>query len=147
MAEPAQASHWLLVLGSNNNAQSVLAQARAALNELGAVVGSSRTVEGADIVGGQQRYLNQLVELHMEADLEAVRVAAKRIERQHGRSPLRMASGICDLDIDVLASLDGDRVKMWLTDKPQRIPAVQQLLNERFAVKPEGFEPLAVGSP
>jgi len=137
MAELASASRWLLVLGSNTNADHVLAQARAALREIGMVVGCSRAVEGADIGGSQQRYLNQLVELHMEADVDAVRAAAKRIERQHGRSPQRMAEGICDLDIDVVALLDGDRVKTWLADKPQRIPAVQQLLGERFADEPQ----------
>lgn len=146
MPESAAVSRWLLVLGSNANARSVLAQARVALNALGEIVGSSRTVEGADVGGGEQPYLNQLVELQMDADVDAVRAATKLIEGQHGRSPQRMANGICDLDIDVVALLDGKHVKTWLADKPRQIPAVQQLLSERFGAETQTLESLGTDS-
>ncbi len=139
MLELAGVTRWLLVLGSNANAHSLLALARADLSALGEMVNSSRSIEGADIGGGQQPYLNQLVELQMDADVDAVRAAAKRIELQHGRSPLRMASGICDLDIDVVAQLDGAGLT-WIADKPCRIPAVQQLLRERLGDPLPGTE-------
>ncbi len=134
MAESSAPSRWLLVLGSNANAETLLARARADLSTLGEIVGSSRTVEGADIGGGEQPYLNQLVELQMDAEVEAIRAAVKRIETGLGRSAQRMASGICDLDIDVVARLDSAELT-WLADKPRRIPAVQQLLSERFGVE------------
>lgn len=123
---------WLLVLGSNVDAERRLDAARRGLEALGLVVDSSRVLAGEDIAGGSRTYLNQLVQLRSAIEPVALGAALKRIEADQGRSPLRMREGLCDLDLDLLARLDDAGRPHWLADKPLRIPAVRELLGERF---------------
>jgi 2-amino-4-hydroxy-6-hydroxymethyldihydropteridine diphosphokinase len=128
MTEPA-ATGWLLVLGSNRaDAAARLEAARAALAALGSIERCSPPLDGADIGGRGPRYLNQLLRLRSALPEAALRAALKGIEQAQGRSAARLADGLCDLDIDLLARLDGERVAAWLADKPLRVPAVAAAL-------------------
>lgn len=131
MPEP-ETVDWLLVLGSNADAERRLDAARHALADLGDMLEFSRVLAGADIAGGGRGYLNQLVALRCTLDPAGLGAALKRIEAEQGRSPERMAAGLCDLDLDLLARLDQGGRPHWLADKPLRIPAVRELLAERF---------------
>jgi 2-amino-4-hydroxy-6-hydroxymethyldihydropteridine diphosphokinase len=128
MAEPARC--WLLVLGSNAaDAGARLDAALAMLGGLGEIERVSPQVDGDDIAARGPRYLNQLVMLRAALEASALREASKRIEQAQGRHPQRLQAGICDLDIDVLASIDGDGAAHWLADKPLGIPAVRATLD------------------
>jgi 2-amino-4-hydroxy-6-hydroxymethyldihydropteridine diphosphokinase len=117
-------SRWLLVLGSN--AADAPDRLDAALAALGpALRRTSARIDGEDIAGRGPRYLNQLVEVLADDDVDALRAWCKRIERAHGRGSTDAA--VCALDIDVLGRLQGDAVQV-VDDKPLAIPAVRSLL-------------------
>jgi len=131
MPEPVTVD-WLLVLGSNVDAERRLDAACRGLESLGSVVHCSRAVAGEDVAGEGGIYLNQLVQLRAALEADGLAAELKRIEAGQGRSPARMGVGLCDLDLDLLARLDQDGRLHWLADKPLRIPAVRELLVERF---------------
>ncbi len=132
MPESVSTTHWLLVLGSNVDASGRLRAARAALSQLGEVIGVSDERASADVAGGRLSYLNQLLELRGDLDADRLRAALKSIEAAQGRSAERMSKGLCDLDIDLLGRLDDQGEVHWLASKPRCIPAVQALLQARF---------------
>lgn len=121
-------AQWWLVLGSNAGGEDRFEAARRELAGLGEVVAVSREALGEDIGGGERPYRNQLLSLRCGLDEAALVAALKAIERRCGRSPARMAQGICDLDLDLLARLDRDSDPQWRSDKPLRIPAVRALV-------------------
>jgi 2-amino-4-hydroxy-6-hydroxymethyldihydropteridine diphosphokinase len=125
-------TQWLLVLGSNADADAQLDRALAALADMGEIVATSERLAGEDVSGGARVYLNQLVELRMRGDAADLVQLLKAVEREQGRNAERMASGLCDLDIDLLARLDDVGQPQWLAQKPRQIPAVQTLLIARF---------------
>ncbi len=128
----ASGARWLLVLGSNTDAESQLNCALTRLADIGSIVAKSERLAGQDISGGAHVYLNQLVELRMQGDANQLVHMLKAIERTLGRSSERMALGLCDLDIDLLARLDDADAPRWLAEKPRQIPAVKALLMKRF---------------
>ena len=128
----ASGARWLLVLGSNVDADVQLDRALIAIAEKGSIIAASERLAGADIGGGATVYLNQLVELGIPCDVNQLAPMLKSIERALGRSAERMALGLCELDIDLLARLDEGGAPHWLADKPRQIPAVKTLLIKRF---------------
>jgi len=130
--DDSRAVRWLLVLGSNVDAEEQLDAALVALDHVGNVIERSSRLAGADVGGGERAYLNQLVELMADVDTD-LRPALKAIEHARGRCAERMARGLCDLDIDLLARLDERDAPQWLAEKPRQIPAVAELLRQRFA--------------
>ena len=123
---------WLLALGSNHAPEQRLADARAALAALGEVVETSAIAAGDDISGRGARYLNQWLVLASGLDEADLAQRFKAIERDAGRTLERQAQGRCDLDIDLLARLDGDGMPAWRARKPLAIPALRGLLEARF---------------
>jgi len=130
MAEPALV-RWLLVLGSNaDDAGGRLDAAIAAIGRLGTIEQASRRVDGDDVGGRGPRYLNQLLRMSTVLDEQTLRAALKQIEAGQGRSEARLAQGICDLDVDLLAWIGSDDRPEFVADKPLAIPAVRLLLRE-----------------
>ncbi len=130
MAESAAATGWLLALGSNApDAAGRLDAAVDALAALGCVRRCSSRATGRDVSARGPRYLNQLVRVDSLLGRDALIAALKTIEREQGRTD-RRDDGVCALDIDLLAALDGDGDAVWHDHKPLRIPAVRKLLSE-----------------
>lgn len=130
MAEPTIAPRWLLVLGSNrDDAGLMLDRAVQAIDALGTIERRSTRIDGDDIAARGPRYLNQVLLLRADGAADRVRAELKCIEQALGRDSARLAAGLCDIDIDLLARIDGDAID-WLTDKPLRIPAVATVLRE-----------------
>jgi 2-amino-4-hydroxy-6-hydroxymethyldihydropteridine diphosphokinase len=116
---------WLLVLGSNvDDAGPVLDAALQALAALGRLLRCSPRTQGDDIARHGPAYLNQLVEMACDLPQAELTAALKDIEAQLGRDAARLASGLCDLDIDLLAWHDGATLH-WISDKPLQVPAVR----------------------
>jgi 2-amino-4-hydroxy-6-hydroxymethyldihydropteridine diphosphokinase len=119
---------WLLVLGSNvDGAGAILDAALLSLSTLGTLLRHSPRTLGDDIARHGPAYLNQLAELQSAMPQAALTAALKAVEREQGRAPQRLADGLCDLDIDLLAWHDGDALH-WVSDKPLQIPAVRTQL-------------------
>jgi 2-amino-4-hydroxy-6-hydroxymethyldihydropteridine diphosphokinase len=130
VAEPATAPRWLLVLGSNrDNADALLDRATQEIHALGTIERCSSRIDGDDIAGRGPRYLNQVLLLRADCAGEMLRDHLKRIEQALGRDAARLQAGLCDIDIDLLARIDGDAIE-WLADKPLRVPAVATVLRE-----------------
>ncbi len=141
VAEPDETACWLLVLGSNSDAERQLDAALSTLGALAEVDGVSRRLWGEDVGGGRRPYLNQIVGLRTRLERQALHDAVKAIERDAGRSSLRMDSGHCDLDIDLLARVTAGGTVEWLAEKPRRIPAVATLLREHDGLLSDSAAP------
>lgn len=119
-------AEWLIALGSNVQAEGRLEQALAALAALGQVRETSARVDSVDAAARGPAYRNQLLRLRASADEATLRRALKDIERAAGRDPARIAAGLCDLDLDLLARRQGEGWRL-LDGKALRVPAVRAL--------------------
>ncbi|MFA5683748.1 MAG: 2-amino-4-hydroxy-6-hydroxymethyldihydropteridine diphosphokinase [Lysobacteraceae bacterium] len=127
MAEPAD--HWL-ALGSNVDGEDRLTSALERMARIGQLHHVSAVLTGPDASGGPRPYRNQLVCLRSALTGDDLIAALKTIERQGGRSAERMAQGLCDLDIDLLARHDPQTGMQEWSEKPLRIPAVRRLAEQ-----------------
>ena len=95
--------------GSNADPARALRRAVAELERLFGALRSSRVYRSAAVGGPAADYLNLVIELSTERDVESVQAALREIELLAGRS--RRDPAVCELDLDLLlygASVDVD---------------------------------------
>ena len=99
--------------GSNADPARALRRAVAELERRFGALRSSRVYRSAAVGGPAADYLNLVIELSTERDVESVQAALREVELLAGRS--RRDPAVCELDLDLL--LYGASV-----DAPRRLP-------------------------
>jgi 2-amino-4-hydroxy-6-hydroxymethyldihydropteridine diphosphokinase len=99
--------------GSNADPARALRRAVAELERRFGAIRSSRVYRSAAVGGPAADYLNLVMELATERDVDSVQAALREVELLAGRS--RTDSAVCELDLDLL--LYGARV-----DAQRRLP-------------------------
>ncbi len=121
---------YVLLLGSNVNAEQQLTAAIAALDKKFGVLRLAEQVESADrhAPNVNPHYLNRAVEIATPNDVHQLKQELRQIELQLGRTRPALRAGHCEMDIDIALQREQDRW-LWLDEKTRRHAEVRRALS------------------